>query len=63
MVSIWWNGANGYIGEHLLNLYDAHYIFRGAGRQHSSLLTVNLVNARTQKFNNNIAQDDEHALD
>lgn len=63
MVSIWWNSANGYIGGHQLNIYDAHFIFRGAGRTHSSIFTVNFVNARTQKFNNTVAQDEEHSAE
>jgi hypothetical protein len=50
IVSLWGNGGNGYIGQHQLDSFDTHFIIRGIGIQYSNLLTINLGNARTQKF-------------
>lgn len=59
LISIWWNGGNGQIGQHSLNNNDRHFIIRGFGLQYSNLFTVNMINSRTQKFTKNIAQDEE----
>lgn len=57
MVSLWGNGGNGYIGQHQLSSFDTHFIIRGLTIQYSNLLTINWINARTQKFVQNVTQE------
>ncbi|MCO6449096.1 MAG: hypothetical protein HND40_13220 [Ignavibacteriota bacterium] len=57
--SLWGNGGNHYIGPHYIDAFDQYFVINGLGSSYSSLMAINLVNARTLKLNVTVAQDDD----
>lgn len=58
VIQLWGNAANGYVGFHPLNINDKHFVLRDFNLQYSTLTTINLTNARTQLFIDNIPEED-----
>lgn len=54
IAQLWNNSANGYVGYHTLNSNDVHFVLRDYNLQYSTITTINLTNARTQQFINDI---------
>ncbi|MDX9711695.1 MAG: hypothetical protein RBT56_04090 [Ignavibacteriaceae bacterium] len=61
--NLWGNGGNHYIGPHYIDAFDQYFVIKGLGSTFSSLMAINLLNARTQKFNKNVAQDEDETAE
>ncbi len=55
--------GNHYIGPHYIDVFDQYFVIQGLGSNFSSLMAINLLNARTQKFNKNVAQDEDETAE